>query len=188
MEVSIRKAVEADIPAIAAILDGATNSKLFHGDLAWGDKAYDERELAAAISRGTLYVAESDGQGMVATFRLELQDTARWGQQPRVAVYVERFATAGGFRGQKLGSGIFDQVAGLLKGSTLQYIRLICPTENSRLCRYHEANGFVRADHKAKPLTAGASVVYYERPVDPNQQEQQSVTKKGLLRRLRGRS
>lgn len=185
MELSIRPAVQGDLPAITAILDQAVGSKMYHGDLAWGDKAYDDAALAAAINRGTLFVAELKDAGIVATFRLELQDDTLWGPQPPVAVYVQRFATAGGFRGQKLGQQIFDLIAQTVRNNGRQFIRLICPAENTKLCAYHESNGFTRVDFKAKPSFTSTPVVYYERLVDPNYQEPQSAPKQGFLHRLR---
>lgn len=185
MELSIRSATQHDLARVAAILDQAVGSKLYHGDLAWGDKAYDEAGLTDAVNRGTLFVAELKDQGIVSTFRLEPQDEAMWGPQPPVAMYVQRFATDSSFRGLGLGKQIAELIAQAVRNNGRQFVRLICPAENTKLCAYHELNGFVRVDFKAKPLSVTVPVVYYERLVDPNYQEQQPASKRGFLGRLR---
>jgi len=183
MEVSIRAATQQDAESIKGILDYAVSSKMYRGDLAWGDKAYDDQGLAEAIARGSVYVVETAGEGVVATFRLELQDESMWGPQPSNAVYVQRFATANGFRGQGLGKQLFEYITQMARSGGKQFVRLICPQENTKLAAYHESNGFVRVDYKAKPYVP-SPVVYFERPVDPNYQEPPTA-KHGFLNRLR---
>lgn len=188
MEISIRPATNDDTQAIAQILDHAVKAKMFRGDLAWGDTAYTETALQQAITRGSLYVAELAGESVVATFQLEAEDRPHWGTQPPVALYIQRFATANGFRGQKLGAQILDLIGQVTRSKGLHFIRLVCSSKNPKLCAYHEAHGFIRADHKANPMTSLVSMAFYERLVDPAYREPVDDDKRGLLQRLRRRA
>jgi GNAT superfamily N-acetyltransferase len=158
---------------------------MMRGDLDWDDRAYDTSSLSGAIDKGSLFIAESATEGMLATFRLEPEDLTQWGAQPPVAMYIQRFATTSGFRGQRLGGQIFDIIGEFVRSNGRHFIRLTCPAKNVKLCAYHESNGFTRADFKAKPLTFSTPVAYYERAVDPEYQEPQAVVKQSLFNRLR---
>jgi GNAT superfamily N-acetyltransferase len=185
MDLQVRQATEDDVAAISVILDHAVHAKMHHGDLNWGDKAYDPNVWPQLIAAGNVYVALL-GDDVVGTFRLEWQDDGMWGVQPPVAGYVQRFAVSSAHRGQKLGRRIFDLAAQVVALNGRQYVRLTCPIDNAKLRAYHESNGFYRADAKATPFRPAYAAAYYERPVS-GQAPQVAVdqAKKGLLHKLR---
>ena len=190
MDLRVRRAITEELPAISSILYYAVHAKMHHGDLNWGDKAYGSDELSAQITAGVVYVALL-GDDIVGTFRMEWQDDGMWGAQPPIAGYVQRFAVASGYRGQRLGSRIFDLAAQVVERQGRQYVRLTCPIGNEKLRAYHESNGFLRADGKASPVHPAYAAAYYEKPVNEGvvmQSEQQSSSsdKKGVMRKIRG--
>ena len=87
---NVRRCQARDVAVVAALLDEAT---------AWvGERGYEQwplpfphRELAAAIDRGEVYLAELDGD-VVATVTLLWDDPIYWGGRPADAAYVHKFA------------------------------------------------------------------------------------------------
>lgn len=164
MDIGIAPAIDEDIPDIQAILSHGVRSKMYRGDLAWGEAATDEAQLKAIIAGGNMYVAYTE-EDIVGVFMLFWDDPARWGQQPPVAGYLHRFVVAPGLRGQHVGSQIIDLICTEVAKHGRQYLRLTAPASNQKLQAYHAKNGFTRADSKAAPVRLPQPTAFFERPV-----------------------
>jgi hypothetical protein len=87
--------------AVATLLDEAT---------VWvGERGYEQwplpfprEEIAAAIERGEVYVAELDGD-VAATVTLLWDDRTYWGERPADAAYVHKLAVSRACAGQRVG-------------------------------------------------------------------------------------
>lgn len=185
MNVGIVPAADEDIKDIQAILGHGIRSKLYRGDLAWGENVTDENQLKAIIAGGNLYIVRTE-EDIVAVFMLFWDDPTRWGQQPHVAGYLHRFVVAPGLRGQHVGSQIIDLVCQEVAKNGRQYLRLTAPASNKKLQEYHLQNGFVRADDKAHPTHPSQPIAFFERPVSGDiQNEVKTPPKKSFAQRIR---
>lgn len=180
MNIGIAPAIDEDIPDIQAILSHGLRSKMYRGDLAWGEAATDESQLKAIIAGGNMYVAYNE-EDITGVFMLFWDDPARWGQQPPVAGYLHRFVVAPGLRGQNVGSQIIDLICAEVAKHGRQYLRLTCPSGNKDLQAYHLKNGFTRADHKATPAHLSEPVAYFERSATDGTPEAHAPTRKPSL-------
>ncbi|QQS17837.1 GNAT family N-acetyltransferase [Candidatus Saccharibacteria bacterium] len=149
MNIGIAQAIEEDLEDIRAILEHGIRSKMYRGDLAWGESVTDESQLKAIINGGNMYVAYTEEE-IVAIFMLFWDDPSRWGQQPPIAGYLHRLVVAPGLRGQHVGSQIIDliclEVAKMVDSSCALPPQPIMKTES-----VSPKNGFTRADAKANP-------------------------------------
>ena len=77
---NIRRCQTTDVAVVGALLDEATVWVGERGYEQW-PLPYPRDEIAAAIDRGEVYVAELDGD-IVATVTLLWDDPTYWGKQP----------------------------------------------------------------------------------------------------------
>ncbi len=177
MNIGIAPAIDTDIPSIQHILSHGLRSKMYRGDLAWGETVIDEARLQALVAEDIVYLARTE-KAILAVFMLFWDDPARWGSQPPVARYLHRFVVAPGLRGQNIGGHIIDLICAEVARHDRQYLRLACPSGNKQLQAYHLQNGFIRADHKATPAHMQESTAYFERSVIDTIQDTQISAKK----------
>ena len=185
MQIGIAPAIDEDIEDIQAILEHGIRSKMYRGDLAWGENATDENQLMNIIAGGNMYVAYTE-EAIIAVFMLFWDDPGRWGQQPSDAGYLHRFVVAPGLRGQNVGSQIIDLICQEVAKHGRQYLRLTAPADNEKLKAYHQKNGFVRADEKAHPSHATDPTAFFERLVSGEAQSNPSPrVKKSFAQKIR---
>jgi ribosomal protein S18 acetylase RimI-like enzyme len=137
MQIGIAPAIDEDIEDIQAILEHGIRSKMYRGDLAWGENATDENQLMNIIAGGNMYVAYTE-EAIIAVFMLFWDDPGRWGQQASDAGYLHRFVVAPGLRGQNVGSQIIDLICQEVAKHGRQYLRLTAPADNEKLKAYHQ--------------------------------------------------
>ncbi|QQS20398.1 GNAT family N-acetyltransferase [Candidatus Saccharibacteria bacterium] len=183
MNIEIAPAIEEDIPDIQSILSHGIRSKMYRGDLAWGETTTDETNLKAIVAGGNMYVAHTDEE-IVGVFMLFWDDLARWGKQPPIAGYLHRFVVAPGLRGQHVGSQIIDLICAEVAKQGRQYLRLTCPSDNEKLQSYHLSHGFVRADSKAVSSHLPQPMAYFERHVSGTT-EQPSLASQDAKKKFR---
>ena len=77
-----------------------------------GERGYEQwplpfphEDIAAAIDRGEVYVAELEGD-VVATVTLLWDDPTYWGERPADAAYVHKLAVRRACAGRRIGSAI----------------------------------------------------------------------------------
>ena len=145
---------------MAALLDEAT---------AWvGERGYEQwplpfphQELAAAIDRGEVYLAELDGDA-VATVTLLWDDPTYWGERPADAAYVHKLAVRRACAGQRIGTAIVEWADATAAAGGRQFLRLDCLRDNPGIRTYYENLGF---EHRGDLVVNGREMSIYERPV-----------------------
>jgi len=145
---------------VAALLDEAT---------AWvGERGYEQwplpfprEQIAAAIDRGEVYVAELDGDA-VATVTLLWDDPTYWGERPADAAYVHKLAVRRACAGQRIGTVIVEWADATAAASGRRFLRLDCLRDNPGIRTYYERLGF---EHRGDLVVGGRDMSIYERPV-----------------------
>jgi len=158
--VNVRRCQAEDVSVVAALLDEAT---------AWvGERGYEQwplpfprEQIAAAIERGEVYVAELDGDA-VATVTLLWDDPAYWGERPADAAYVHKLAVRRACAGQRIGTAIVEWADATAATSGRRFLRLDCLRDNPGIRSYYERLGF---EHRGDLVVGGRDMSIYERPV-----------------------
>jgi GNAT superfamily N-acetyltransferase len=145
---------------VAALLDEAT---------VWaGERGYEQwplpfphEEIAAAIERGEVYVAELDGD-VVATVTLLWDDPMYWGERPADAAYVHKLAVRRACAGRRIGSAIVEWADATAAAAGRDFLRLDCLGDNPEIRMYYEQLGF---EHRGDLVVNRRNMAIYERPV-----------------------
>jgi GNAT superfamily N-acetyltransferase len=138
--VNVRRAVPADAPLAAEILDEAT---AYVGTLGFDQwpVPFPQDELARRIERGELLMVDVDGEP-AATLTLLWDDPAFWGERPPDAVYLHKLAVRRAFAGRGLGAAIVEWVDGHAASAGRDFLRLDCRRDDARIRAYYEQLGF----------------------------------------------
>jgi len=133
-----------------------------------GERGYEQwplpfprEEIAAAIERGEVYVAELGGD-VVATVTLLWDDALHWGERPPDAAYVHKLAVSRAFAGRRIGHGIVEWADATAAANGRSFLRLDCLRTNPGIRRYYEQLCF---DHRDDQVVNGRDLSLYERPV-----------------------
>lgn len=164
MHITLRPATETDIPRIKQILDSAVGHKLLRGDSSWGFLEYEGEPIEASVQNGSTLVATADDGEIVGTMVLTAQDSI-WGAQQPDAAYLQRLAVDFHHHRQNIGANMLDLAAQVAKQYGKSYLRLTCPSGNSKLCAYYEKQGFYRADAKANAPTQLRPTAFFENTI-----------------------
>ena len=157
---NVRRCQAEDVFVVAALLDEAT---------AWvGERGYEQwplpfprEQIAAAIERGEVYVAQLDGD-VVATVTLLWDDPTYWGERPADAAYVHKLAVRRACAGQRIGTAIVEWADATAATSGRRFLRLDCLRDNPGIRSYYERLGF---EHRGDLVVGGRDMSIYERPV-----------------------
>jgi GNAT superfamily N-acetyltransferase len=133
-----------------------------------GERGYEQwplpfprDELAGAIERGEVYVAELDGD-TVATVTLLWDDSMYWGERPPDAAYVHKLAVSRARAGQRIGQAIVEWADATAAAAGRDYLRLDCLRDNPGIRAYYERLGF---EHRGDLAVNGREMSIYERRV-----------------------
>ena len=146
--------------AVAALLDEAT---------VWvGERGYEQwplpfprDEVAAAIERDEVFVAELDGDP-VATVTLLWDDPLYWPDAPPDAAYVHKLAVSRACAGQKIGHAIVEWADQTAAAAGRDFLRLDCLRDNPGIRAYYERLGF---EHRDDLVVNGRDMSIYERRI-----------------------
>jgi ribosomal protein S18 acetylase RimI-like enzyme len=158
--VNVRRCQARDLAAVATLLDEAT---------VWvGERGYEQwplpfprEEVAAAIDRGEVYLAELDGD-VVATVTLLWDDPTYWGERPPDAAYVHKLAVSRACSGQRIGQAIVEWADRTAAAAGRDFLRLDCLRDNPGIRAYYERLGF---EHRGDLVVNGRGMSIYERRV-----------------------
>jgi GNAT superfamily N-acetyltransferase len=145
---------------VATLLDEAT---------VWvGERGYEQwplpfprDEIAAAIERGEVFVAELHGDA-VATVTLLWDDELHWGERPPDAAYVHKLAVSRACAGQRIGHAIVEWADATAGANGRSFLRLDCMRTNPGIRSYYERLGF---EHRGDDVVNSRDLSFYERPV-----------------------
>jgi predicted N-acetyltransferase YhbS len=158
--VNVRPARRDDVAEVAALLDEATVWVGERGYQQW-PLPFPRNEIAAAIERGEVYVAELDGEA-VATVTLLWDDPMYWGDRPADAAYVHKLAVRRACAGRRIGSAIVEWADATAAAAGRAFLRLDCLGENPGIRTYYEQLGF---EHRGDLVVNGRNMSIYERHV-----------------------
>ena len=157
---NVRRCQAHDVAAVARLLDEAT--------LWVGERGYEQwplpfprAEIAAAIERGEVYVAELDGR-VVATVTLLWDDPQYWPGKPPDGAYVHKLAVSRACSGQRIGRAIVAWADATAARAGRDFLRLDCLRDNPGIRAYYERLGF---EHRGDLVVNGRGMSIYERQV-----------------------
>jgi GNAT superfamily N-acetyltransferase len=158
--VNVRRCQARDAAAVASLLDEATVWVGQRGHEQW-PLPFPRAEIAAAIERGEVYVAELDGD-VAATVTLLWDDPTYWGERPADAAYVHKLAVSRACAGQRIGEAIVEWADRTAADAGREFLRLDCLRDNPGIRTYYERLGF---QHRGDLLINGRDMSIYERRV-----------------------
>src|SRR4029078_3552556 len=133
-----------------------------------GERGYEQwplpfphEDIAAAIERGEVYVAELDGD-VVATVTLLWDDPTYWGDRPPDAAYVPKLSVRRARAGRRIGTAIVEWADATAAAAGREFLRLDCLGDNPRIREYYEQLGF---EHRGDLVVNGRNMSIYERRV-----------------------
>jgi GNAT superfamily N-acetyltransferase len=160
--VNVRPAAQAEAETVARLIDDATLWVTELGFPQW-PFPFPREEVAAAIDRNEVYVAEVDGVP-VATVTILLDDPVYWGERPPDALYVHKLAVRRDHAGRGIGAALVEWAAARAGDSGRSFVRLDCLRNDPGIRAYYERLGFEHCgdfDDEAR----GLLLSLYERPV-----------------------
>jgi predicted N-acetyltransferase YhbS len=158
--VNIRRCQAGDVAAVATLLDEATVWVGQRGYEQW-PLPFPREEIAAAIERGEVYVAELDGD-VAATVTLLWDDPLYWGKRPADAAYVHKLAVSRACAGQRIGQAIVEWADATAADAGREFLRLDCLRDNAGIGAYYKRLGF---EHRGDLVVNGRDMSIYERRV-----------------------
>jgi predicted N-acetyltransferase YhbS len=158
---NVRRAQRGDLETLAALIDEATG---WVGELGFHQWPFPfpRPPLAAAIDRGEVYVAETEGETVGSVTLLE-DDPFYWGQRPPDALYVHKLVVRRDRAGMGIGAALVGWAAVRAQASGRAFLRLDCLRDDPGIRRYYEALGF---EHRGDLADGARGLVLslYERP------------------------
>ena len=156
----VRPARAEDVACVGELLDEATRWVGERGFEQW-PLPFPRDELAAAIERGEVYLAQVDGRA-AATVTLLLDDPMYWGERPPDAVYVHKLAVRRELAGRGIGAALVEWANAEAVAAGRLFLRLDCLRDNPVIRKYYESLGF---EHRADLERGGRRMSLYERSV-----------------------
>ena len=159
---NVRAAVPDDADLVGGLLDDATAWVQGLGFPQW-PLPFPRNEVAAAIERNEVFVAEVDGEP-VATVTILDDDRAFWGERPPDALYVHKLAVRRDRSGRGIGAALVEWANERAREAGRSYIRLDCLRNDRGIRAYYERLGF---EHRGDFDDSGRGLLLalYERRV-----------------------
>jgi len=158
--VNVREARPDDTEVVAGLLDEATRWVGERGFEQW-PLPFPRDELAEAIARGEVFVAEHDGEA-VATVTILTDDPQYWGARPPDALYVHKLAVARAQAGRGLGAEVIRWADRRAASLGREFLRLDCLGDSNGIRAYYEGLGF---EHRGDLVLGNRNMSIYERRV-----------------------
>jgi GNAT superfamily N-acetyltransferase len=160
--VNVRIATVEDVETVGGLMDEATAWVNGLGHEQW-PRPFPRDQLAAAVGRGEVFVAEEDGDP-IATVTVLTADPVYWGERPPDALYIHKLVVRRDRAGRGLGADIVAWVDARAAESGRRFLRLDCLRDDPGIRAYYERLGFERQgdfDDGAR----GLQLSLYERQV-----------------------
>jgi GNAT superfamily N-acetyltransferase len=155
---SVRRGVRADVDAVLALLDGATEWLVAQGRTdQWGTEAHSTNPHRVAQINGFvddegLWIAESDGRVVGALAVGEAMSYVPPADEPEL--YVRLLVTDRESKGSGIGTELLDHARSLARGLGVDLLRVDCfAGGDGALIRYYEKQGFTRAETFGVPVS-----------------------------------
>jgi GNAT superfamily N-acetyltransferase len=138
--VNVRIATAEDVETVGALMDEATAWVNVLGHEQW-PRPFPREQLAAAIGRGEVFVADADGES-VATVTVLADDPTYWGERPPDALYVHKLVVRRDRAGRGLGAELVAWVDDRAADAGRRFLRLDCLRDDPGIRAYYERLGF----------------------------------------------
>ena len=154
MQLEIRAANQADLPAVLEILNelsawGAVRGIAMEWPLPW-----PADYIAEIVETGEMFLAHRQGEP-VATFALRSSDEEAWGHQPPDAFYVHHLGVRRTQSGRGVGGKALEWAAAYACSNGKSFLRLDCIAANSFLQKYYKQAGFTHVGYHYLPHDRG---------------------------------
>jgi hypothetical protein len=161
----VRQARVEDTDEVADVLREAARWLEDRGSPLWRDDELRPDRLAAEVAAGDYFVGEGP-HGIVATVRLQLEDTLFWPDSPPgEAAYMHRLAVRRNSAGGVVSCAMMQWAVDRTRVLRRQFLRLDCEANRLRLRAVYEQFGFrYHSNRQVGPYM----VARYEFPVSRN--------------------
>jgi GNAT superfamily N-acetyltransferase len=154
---NIRRAGRDDVPAVLALLDGATEWLVARGRTdQWGTEPHSTSprriaQITAFADDGGLWAAEQDGRVVGALSVGGALPYVPPADEPEL--YVRLLVTERASAGQNIGGVLLDHARELAREAGVKMLRVDCfAGGDGALVRYYERQGFTRTEAFAVPV------------------------------------
>jgi ribosomal protein S18 acetylase RimI-like enzyme len=146
--ISVRRASRGDLDLVCAVMSDAARWLQSRGIKQWGWVLTDRgREyILKRIESAETYLVFRDSQSdPIATFTVQWEDSATWGERggDGMAGYVHGLAVCRCAAGKGLGVELISIASTMIHDRGRGVIRLDCRAESAALCDYYRSAGFV---------------------------------------------
>ena len=148
---SIRPGTRADVPAVLALLDAATEWLVANGRTGqWGTEPHSTNprridQVNRFVDADGLWIAESGGRPVGAMAVGDAMPYVPPATEPEL--YIQLLVTDRASIGQGIGTELLDHARSLARSQGLGLLRVDCYTGgDGALIRYYEKQGFTRAE------------------------------------------
>ncbi|MBB5980167.1 GNAT family N-acetyltransferase [Kribbella solani] len=149
MQITIRPGARDDVPAVLALLDGATEWLVSRGQVEqWGTAPHSTSprrvaQISGFAADGELWVAELDGRVVGALAVGAAMEYVPPADEPEL--YVRLLVTDRASAGRNLGGVLLDHARDLARAAGVRLLRVDCfAGGDGALVRYYEKQGFTR--------------------------------------------
>ena len=156
---TFRKATREDIEEVHKIYVDAAKYKHKYDDYVWRD-GFSRDFVVRTIESEDILCAIEDGERTIGVFSLDWEDNVWAGHDEFSSGYLHRLAVANGYHGKDIGKQVVDWSLNSVKNAGKIYLRLECPTENKKLCKYYESLGFKLVETKQLPQFSSLTSLY----------------------------
>lgn len=153
----IRPGEHDDVPAVLALLDGATEWLVANGRTGqWGTEPHSTNprriaQVTGFAGDGGLWIAEQDGRAIGALAVGPAQDHIPPASEPEL--YIRLLVTDRTAKGSGIGSALIDHALHLAKEEGVELVRVDCYAgDDGALVRYYERQGFTRTETFGVPV------------------------------------
>jgi GNAT superfamily N-acetyltransferase len=160
--VEIRTGGHDDVPAVLALLDGATEWLVANGRTGqWGTRLHSTNprrvaQITGFAADGGLWVGERDGRVVGAMAVGEASDHIPPANEPEL--YIRLLVTDRGAKGSGIGTELIQHALGLAKQEGVELVRVDCYAGgDGALIRYYERQGFARTQAFAEPVAGSVT-------------------------------
>jgi ribosomal protein S18 acetylase RimI-like enzyme len=159
--VKIRAGQHADVPAVLALLDGATEWLVANGRTGqWGTEPHSTNprriaQITGFAGDGGLWIGERDGRVVGALAVGEATEHIPPATEPEL--YIRLLVTDRAAKGSGIGTELIQHALHLAKEAGVELVRVDCYAGgDGALVRYYERQGFTRTETFAVPVNDSA--------------------------------
>ena len=165
----LRRATQADIPAVLDLIRRVVPSMLASGNRQWDDSYPNARVFERDVARKQLWIAESDGQlaGVVAITSEKEPEYAHVGwdfEEP--ALVLHRLAVEPAFRGQGVALALMGKAEAVARECGLRTLRTDTSADNVAAQGLFPRLGYTFSGEISIKFRPGVRVLCFEKRLD----------------------